>query len=69
MIKVTKKELNPRVFIPYEITILIDSPEEHRELVNNIDELNSLSSSVWSRLKGRFGPIVHLLGEIKRHVV
>lgn len=68
MIHVEKKELTPRAFIPYQITITVNSQEEHKQLVREFNELESLSNGAWYKFQRSFGAVLQLARTIKSHL-
>lgn len=67
MINVTKTELKERTFVPYEITITVNSREDHADLKKQFRELGSLSSDRLFRAS-RYTAIHALASTIKNHI-
>jgi len=67
-IKVTKKELIDRTFIPYEIIITVSSEREHKQLA---DEMYEIESSMRNRLglsrASKYQMVSDLVGQLSKH--
>ena len=68
MIQVTKKELTERTFIPYELTITINSKADHDELKCSIADFHNLNRSHWIRFRRSSTALSKLTEAILNHL-
>jgi hypothetical protein len=69
--KVEKKELKERTFIPYQITITVESENEHKALVQDFNNLEAVTESSYLsklfRYTGEFRAIRDLIQIVREH--
>jgi len=64
---IIKKELKERVFVPYTITITVESEQEHKNLYEDFKQLQQMSDSHWYRFQKRLNAVYGLATLIFEH--
>jgi len=66
--RVDKKELKERTFIPYQIVITVESEEEHKKLRSDVSEVDNVIMSSQSMFKRRhLDTIFDMFNQIRSH--
>jgi len=68
MILIEKKELKPRSFTPFEITIRISNEQDCIELQEEIKELEYSVREYWYKCNRKYTAINGVLSEIRKHI-
>jgi len=64
MLNVTKKELTPRQFTPYEFTITVATEDDHKRLIESCNSMKE-KDRYWFK---KIGPFEYICEQILSHV-